>query len=68
MNVPFVLADAEALPFSNENFDTIVSSLTRCHRNREPLKLAWEAGLKVVATQRVFLGIFHEIQAKPRST
>jgi len=30
MNVSFLLADAEALPFSDESFDTVVSSLSTC--------------------------------------
>ena len=30
MNVSFLLADAEALPFSDNTFDTIVSSLSTC--------------------------------------
>jgi ubiquinone/menaquinone biosynthesis C-methylase UbiE len=30
MNVSLLLADAEALPFSNESFDTVVSSLSTC--------------------------------------
>lgn len=30
MNVSFLLADAEALPFSDDNFDTVVSSLSTC--------------------------------------
>ena len=30
MNVSFLLADAEALPFSHESFDTVVSSLSTC--------------------------------------
>jgi ubiquinone/menaquinone biosynthesis C-methylase UbiE len=30
INVSFLLADAEALPFSTESFDTIVSSLSSC--------------------------------------
>jgi len=30
MNVSFLLADAEALPFSGESFDTVVSSLSTC--------------------------------------
>jgi ubiquinone/menaquinone biosynthesis C-methylase UbiE len=30
MDVSFSLADAEALPFSDESFDTVVSSLTTC--------------------------------------
>ena len=30
MNVSFLLADAEALPFSNQIFDTVVSSLSTC--------------------------------------
>jgi ubiquinone/menaquinone biosynthesis C-methylase UbiE len=30
MNVSFLLTDAEALPFSDETFDTVVSSLSTC--------------------------------------
>ena len=30
MNVSFVLADSEALPFSRDPFDTVVSTLTTC--------------------------------------
>jgi len=30
LNSSFLLADAEALPFSDKNFDTVVSSLTTC--------------------------------------
>jgi ubiquinone/menaquinone biosynthesis C-methylase UbiE len=30
MNVSFLLADAEALPFSDQSFDTVVSSLSTC--------------------------------------
>ena len=30
MNVSFLLADAEALPFLDESFDTVVSSLSTC--------------------------------------
>src|SRR5213594_2270520 len=30
MDVSFLLADAEALPFSDKTFDTVVSSLTTC--------------------------------------
>jgi len=30
MNASFLLADAEALPFSDESFDTVVSSLSMC--------------------------------------
>ena len=30
MNVSFLLADAEALPFSDKTFDTVVSSLSTC--------------------------------------
>lgn len=36
-----------------------------CHWNREPLELVREASLNVVEAQRVFFGIFHEIQAEP---
>jgi ubiquinone/menaquinone biosynthesis C-methylase UbiE len=38
-----------------------------CHWNREPLELAREANLKVVAAWRGFLGIFHLIEAQPHS-
>jgi ubiquinone/menaquinone biosynthesis C-methylase UbiE len=117
MNVSFSLTDAEALPFSDKSFDTVVSSLTTCtfpnpvaalkemaricrpggrillvehgrsdrewlgrwqdktaerhsrqlgcHWNREPLELVRQAGLKVVETQRVFLGILYNIEAEP---
>src|SRR5262245_33606017 len=30
MDVSFLLADAEALPFSDKSFDTVVSSVTTC--------------------------------------
>src|SRR5690348_13939648 len=30
MNVQFLLGDAEAIPFSDKSFDTVVSSLTIC--------------------------------------
>jgi ubiquinone/menaquinone biosynthesis C-methylase UbiE len=115
INVSFLLADAEALPFPDKCFDTVVSSLTTCtfpkpvialkeiarvcrvdgkvlllehgrsdrewlgrwqdrhadkfakpfgcHWNREPLKLADKAGLKIVSAERKFLGIFHKIEA-----
>lgn len=117
MDVLFLVADAEALPFRSNSFDTVVSSLSTCtfphplgglkemgrvcrhggrvlllehgrsdrgaaarfqdrhadhfakplgcHWNREPLRLVREAGLKVTAVQRFFLGIFHEIEAVP---
>jgi ubiquinone/menaquinone biosynthesis C-methylase UbiE len=113
----FLLADAEALPFSDKSFDTVVSSLSTCtfanpvaalremrrvcksegkilllehgrsdrerlgrfqdrtadrlakqlgcHWNRESLELVRKAGLKVVEVQRVFFGIFHQIEAEP---
>lgn len=116
MNVLFCLGDAEALPFHDRSFDTVVSSLSACtfpnplralqemarvcqtdgrllllehgrsdrewlgrwqdrredsfakhfacHWNREPLKIAQLAHLKLAATSRSFLGIFHIIQAK----
>ncbi len=117
IDVSFLLADAEALPFRDKSFDTVVSSLTTCtfpnpvaalremarvsrtggkilllehgrsdrewlarwqdwrdephskqlgcHWNREPLKLAHEAGLMVVRAYRTFFGIFHVVEAKP---
>jgi ubiquinone/menaquinone biosynthesis C-methylase UbiE len=36
-----------------------------CHWNREPLELVREAGLKIIEAQRMFFGIFHEIQVEP---
>jgi ubiquinone/menaquinone biosynthesis C-methylase UbiE len=117
LQISFVLADAENLPFRGKAFDTVVSSLSTCtfpnpvtaleemrrvcrtegkilllehgrsdrawlgrwqdrhadqfarplgcHWNREPLELVRKASLDVVGSQRVFLGIFHEIEAKP---
>lgn len=117
MDVSFLLADAEALPFSAKSFDTVVSSLSTCtfphpvitlremarvcrtdgkilllehgrserewigrwqdrwedrfakqhgcHWNREPLELVCQAGLNIVEAQRVFLGIFYNIEAEP---
>ena len=36
-----------------------------CRWNREPLDLVSQAGLTVISCRRTFLGIFHEIKAKP---
>ena len=36
-----------------------------CHWNREPLEVVREAGLKIIEAQRMFFGIFHEIQVEP---
>jgi ubiquinone/menaquinone biosynthesis C-methylase UbiE len=36
-----------------------------CHWNRESLNLVREAGLRVNQAQRVFFGIFHQIEAEP---
>ena len=118
--VSFLVADAEALPFRSNSFDTVVSSLStctfpsaiaaleqmarvcradgkilllehgrsdrewlgrfqdrhasqfvkplRCHWNREPLDMVRKAGLEVNRARRFFLGIFHQIQAAPRSS
>jgi ubiquinone/menaquinone biosynthesis C-methylase UbiE len=120
INISFVLADAESLPFRDKSFDTVVSSLSTCtfpkpvaalremarvcrpegktlllehgrsnrewlgrwqdrhvdkfaeplgcHWNRETLNLVREAGLKVLETQRVFFGVFHQIRAEPGPT
>lgn len=117
MDISFFLCDAEALPFPDKSFDTVVSSLTTCtfpnpaaalremrrvckseakilllehgrsdrewlgrfqdrtadrfakqlgcRWNRESLELVRKAGLKVVEAQRVFFGIFHQIEAVP---
>jgi ubiquinone/menaquinone biosynthesis C-methylase UbiE len=113
----FALADAEALPFPDRSFDTVVSTLTTCtfpdpvaalaemarvcraggrillldhgrsdrprlarwqdrrderhaealgcHWNREPLKLAAAAGLKLARMERIFFGIFYLIEGRP---
>ena len=117
LNISFLLADAEALPFSDGIFDTVVSSLSTCtfpdpvaalqemarvcrptgkvlllehgrsdrewlgrfqdrtadrhakqlgcHWNRKPLDIVRRAGLKVNKAQRVFFGIFNQIEAAP---
>jgi len=36
-----------------------------CHWNREPLELVRQAGLSIIEAERVFLGIFRNIEAKP---
>ena len=116
-DISFLLGDAEALPFSDHGFDTVVSSLSTCtfpnpvaalkemarvcridgkilllehgrsdrdwlgrwqdrradrhakqfgcHWNREPLELVRQASLKVNKAQRVFFGIFNQIEAAP---
>ena len=118
--VSFLVADAEALPFRSNSFDTVVSSLSTCtfpspiaaleqmarvcradgkilllehgrsdrewlgrfqdrhaekfalplgcHWNREPLDFVRKTGLKMNAAQRFFFGIFHQIEAAPRSS
>lgn len=117
IDVAFLLGDAEALPFRNNSFETVVSSLSTCtfleplaalkemgrvcrptgkilllehgrsdrewlaqwqdrhadqfakplgcHWNRQPLDLVRRAGLKVNKAQRMFLGIFNQIEAAP---
>ena len=117
LDVSFSLAAAEALPFSDATFDTVVSSLSTCtfpdpvaalqemarvcrpegkvlllehgrsdrewlgrfqdrtadrhakqfgcHWNRKSLDLVRRAGLKVNKGQRVFFGIFNQIEAAP---
>ncbi len=116
MDVSFLLGDADVLPFRDQSFDTVVSSLSTCtfpnpvialremarvckpagrvlllehgrsdrerlghwqdrhedsfamqlgcHWNREPLELVRQAGLKVNKSRRVFLGVFHQIEAE----
>lgn len=118
LNVSFLLANAEALPFPDETFDTVVSSLSTCtfpdpvaalkemarvcrpagrvlllehgrsdrdwlarfqdrtaerhakqlgcHWNRNSLELVRLAGLEIKEAQRVFFGIFNQIEATPR--
>lgn len=115
----FLVADAEALPFADKSFDTVVSSLSTCtfpnpvaaleemarvcrtngkilllehgrsdrewigqwqdrhaeqfakplgcHWNRETLDLVREAGLKTNEARRVFFGVFHQLEARPRT-
>ena len=117
LNASFLLTDAEALPFSDKSFDSVVSSLSTCtfpnpvaalqemarvcrtdgkilllehgrsnrewlgrwqdrredsfakqlgcHWNREPLKMAQLANLRIMTASHTFLGIFHLIEAKP---
>jgi ubiquinone/menaquinone biosynthesis C-methylase UbiE len=117
LELSLLLANAEALPFSDETFDTVVSSLSTCtfpdpvtalkemarvcrptgkvlllehgrsnrewlarfqdrtadrhakqlgcHWNRNSLDLVRRAGLKIKKVQRVFFGIFHQIEAAP---
>ena len=36
-----------------------------CHWNREPLDLVRQAGLKPIAAQRTFFGMFHVLEAAP---
>ena len=36
-----------------------------CRWNREPPDLVYQAGLSLISARRTFLGIFHEIEAKP---
>jgi ubiquinone/menaquinone biosynthesis C-methylase UbiE len=36
-----------------------------CHWNREPLRMAQLANLRIITAWRTFLGIFHLIEAKP---
>jgi ubiquinone/menaquinone biosynthesis C-methylase UbiE len=38
---------------------------TGCNINRQPLAIAKEAGLNIVANRRSFFGILHTIEAKP---
>ena len=39
-----------------------------CRWNREPLELAHQARLTLIAARRTFFGIFHEIEAMPSGT
>jgi ubiquinone/menaquinone biosynthesis C-methylase UbiE len=116
IDVSLLLGDAQALPFFDHSFDTVVSSLSTCtfpepvialqemarvcltdgrvllvehgrsnrewlarwqdrhadqfakplgcHWNRQPLELVGQAGLKVNKSRRVFLGVFHQIEAE----
>jgi ubiquinone/menaquinone biosynthesis C-methylase UbiE len=117
LEISFLLANAEALPFPDETFDTVVSSLSTCtfpdpvaalmemgrvcrptgkvlllehgrsdrdwlarfqdrtadrhakqlgcHWNRNSLDLVRRAGLKINEAQRVFFGIFSQVEAAP---
>jgi len=117
LDISFLLADAEALPFPDDTFDTVVSSLSTCtfpdpvaalkdmarvcrregkilllehgrsdrewlgrfqdrtaerhakqlgcHWNRKSVDLVRRAGLKINKAQRVFFGIFNQIEAMP---
>jgi ubiquinone/menaquinone biosynthesis C-methylase UbiE len=50
--------------FQDRTADRLAKQLG-CHWNRESLELVRKARLKVVETQRVFFGIFHQIEAVP---
>jgi ubiquinone/menaquinone biosynthesis C-methylase UbiE len=50
--------------FQDRTADRLAKQLG-CHWNRESLELVRKAGLKVVEAQRVFFGIFHQIEAVP---
>ncbi len=117
LEISFLLANAEVLPFADETFDTVVSSLSTCtfpdpvaalkemarvcrrtgkvlllehgrsdrdwlarfqdrtadrhakqlgcHWNRNSLDLVRRAGLKINEAQRVFFGIFSQVEAAP---
>jgi ubiquinone/menaquinone biosynthesis C-methylase UbiE len=117
LEISFLLANAEALPFSDKTFDSVVSSLSTCtfpdpvtalremarvcrrtgkvlllehgrsdrewlarfqdrtadrhakqlgcHWNRNSLELVKRAGLKINNAQRIFFGVFNQIEAAP---
>ena len=50
--------------FQDRHADRFAKPLS-CHWNREPVELARDAGLKIIKAQRVFFGIFHQIEAEP---
>ena len=39
-----------------------------CHWNREPVDFVVKAGLQINAARRIFFGMFHQIEAEPRSS
>lgn len=58
-------SDREWLARWQDRRDEAHAKQLGCHWNREPLRLAQQAGLKVAAARRSFFGMFHEIEAEP---
>jgi ubiquinone/menaquinone biosynthesis C-methylase UbiE len=48
--------------FQDRTADPLAKQLG-CHWNREPLELVRKAGLNIISANRIFFGLFHEIEA-----